>query len=121
MHLLVVLAENLGEPRDIGVAIDAEQDLALFLGAVVDIGKDGVVAGKDAALKLVLNLFEAFHSAAARRGVPSTSVLSTLAPSTSPAIERAWSSSSTSSASGGMLSSRSIMVETGPKWATASR
>ena len=51
MHLLVVVAENLGEPRDIGVAIDAEQHLALFLGAVVHLGKDGVVAGEDAALE----------------------------------------------------------------------
>ena len=51
MHLLVVLAKNLGEPRDIGVAIDAEQNLALFLEAVVHVGKDGVVAGEDAALE----------------------------------------------------------------------
>ena len=116
MHLLVVLAENLGEPRDIGVAIDAEQNLALFPEAVVHVGKDGVVAGEDAALKLVLNLFEAFHSAAMRRGLRRV-----LVPSTSPAMLRAWSSSSTSSASGGMLSSRSIMVDTGPKWATAWR
>ena len=51
VELLVVLAENLGEPRDIGVAVDAEQDFALFLGAVVDLGKDRVVAGQDAALE----------------------------------------------------------------------
>src|SRR3990170_4926106 len=105
MQLLIVVAENLGEPRDIGVAIDAEQHVTLLLGAVFDLGKDGVVAGKNAALEGLLQLFEALHSAASSR----------FSPSTSRAMERAWSSSSTSSASGGMLSSRSIMVDTGPK------
>ena len=111
MQLLIVVAENLGEPRDIGVAIDAEQHVTLLLGAVFDLGKDGVVAGKNAALEGLLQLFETLHSAASSR----------FSPSTSRAMERAWSSSSTSSASGGMLSSRSIMVDTGPKWVTVSR
>jgi len=33
MHLLVVVGQNFREPRDIGVAVDAEQHLPLFLGA----------------------------------------------------------------------------------------
>ncbi len=57
MQLLVVVVEDLGESGDIGVAIDAEQHLALFLVAVIDLGEDGVVAGKDAALEGVLKLF----------------------------------------------------------------
>ena len=73
MQLLVVVGQHLGEARDIGVAVDAEQHFALFLGAVLDLGKDRVVAGKDAALEALLKVFEAAHSAAARRGAPSTS------------------------------------------------
>src|SRR4029079_11262718 len=111
MQLLVVVGQHLGEARDISVAVDAEQLFPLFFGAVFDLGKDRVVAGKDAALEALLEVFEAAHSAAARLG----------APSTSRAMLRAWSSSSTRSARGGMLSSRSIMVDTGPKWATAAR
>src|SRR4249920_4058150 len=91
MHLLVIVGKHLGEPRDIGIAVDAEQHLPLFLGAVLDLRKDGVVAGENAALKAFLQLFEGGHSAAASLG----------APSTSRAMLRAWSSSSTSSASGG--------------------
>jgi hypothetical protein len=105
MHLLVIVGQHLREPGDIGIAVDAEQHLPLFLGAVLDLRKDGVVAGENAALEAFLQLFEAAHSAAARLAGPSTSR----------AMLRAWSSSSTSSASGGMLSSRSIMVDTGPK------
>jgi hypothetical protein len=48
------------------VAVDTEQRLPLFLGAVLDLGKDRVVAGEDAALKALLKVFEAAHSAAAR-------------------------------------------------------
>src|SRR5581483_5401937 len=81
VNLLVVLAENLGEPRHIGVAIDAEKNLAFFLGAVVDLGEDRVVAGENAALKFVLDVLEAFHSAATREGA--------CALITSPAICRA--------------------------------
>ena len=57
VQLLVIVVEDLGEPGDIGVAIDAEQHLALFLVAVVDLVEDGVVAGKDAALEGILKLF----------------------------------------------------------------
>ena len=55
------------------MAVNAEQHIALFLGAVLDLGEDRVVAGKDAALEALLKVFEAAHSAAARRGAPSTS------------------------------------------------
>ena len=66
MQLLVVVGQHLGEARDISVAVDAEQLFPLFLGAVLDLGKDRVVAGKDAALEALLKVFEAAHSAAAR-------------------------------------------------------
>jgi predicted protein tyrosine phosphatase len=79
VQLLVILADNLGESRHIGVAIDAEQHLAPFLGAVLDLGQDGVVAGKNAALEAVLDFAKALHSAASSR----------LAPSTAWAIDRA--------------------------------
>src|SRR5262245_13639882 len=105
VKLLVVLADDLGEPGGIGIAVDTEQHLALLFVAVLDLAKDGVVAGENAALEAVLDLAKGLHSAASSR----------LPFSTAPAIARAWLSSSTSSASGGMLSSRSIMVETGPK------
>jgi len=67
MDLLIALANDLGEPGHIGVAVDAEQHLAVFLSAVVDLGEDRVVFGKNAALKLVLQLFESLHSVASRR------------------------------------------------------
>ena len=66
MQLLVVVGQHLGEARDISVAVDAEQRFPLFLGAVLDLGKDRVVAGEDAALEALLKVFEAAHSAAAR-------------------------------------------------------
>src|SRR5262245_66604076 len=107
VKLLVVLADDLGEPGGVGVAIDAEQHLALFLVAVLNLAKYGVIAGEDAALEAVLDLAKGFHSAASSR----------LPFSTAPAIARAWLSSLTSSASGGVLSWLCIMFVTGAECA----
>ena len=59
------VGQDLGEPGDVSVAVNAEQRSPLFLGAVLDLGKDRVVAGEDAALEAFLELFETAHSAAA--------------------------------------------------------
>jgi hypothetical protein len=40
MHLLVIVGKHFGEPRDIGIAVDAEQHLPLFLWTVLDLRKD---------------------------------------------------------------------------------
>ena len=104
MQQFMVVAHRFDQPRAVGVAIDAEQRLALLLGAVEDFGKDRVVAGQDAPLKLALLPREIAHAAQ----LPA-------AGSTRSAISRVRLTSSNSSSSGGMLSSRSIMVETRPK------
>ena len=100
----VIVAHSLDQPRAVGVAIDAEQRLALLPGAVENFGQHGVVVAQNAALKFGLLSREVAHPAclpvrqdASRRSRGS------------------WSTSSSSSSSGGMLSSRSIMVETRPK------
>src|SRR5262245_32914387 len=58
VELLVVLGENFGEARDIGVAVDAEQRFAPLFVAFIQLAKDRVVAGKDAVLKTFLELPE---------------------------------------------------------------
>src|SRR5262249_12330429 len=67
VQLLIVPTDSVGQSCHIGVAINAEQDVALFLGAVIDLGEDGIVAGKDTALKCILDLAKALHSAACSR------------------------------------------------------
>ena len=83
------------------MAIDAEQHVALLARAVEDFSQHRFVAIEDAALKLGLLSCEVAHSARAYR--------------TFSAISRVLATSTSSSSSGGMLSSRSIMVETRPK------
>jgi hypothetical protein len=51
VHLAVVVAENLNESSDIGVAVDAEEHASLLAGAVPDVAQNGVVAGEYAGLK----------------------------------------------------------------------
>src|SRR5690349_21827058 len=99
MQQLMVVAHRLDQPRTIGIAIDAEQHVALLARAVEDFSKHRFVAIEDAALKLGLLSREVAHFAGR----------------TSSAISRVLATSSSSSSSGGMLSSRSIMVETRPK------
>ena len=50
MKKFVVVAQGLDQPRAIGVAVDAEERLALLPGAVGDVGQNTVVAGKNGAL-----------------------------------------------------------------------
>src|SRR5436190_23616771 len=97
----VIVAQRVHQPRAIGVAIDAEQRLALLLRAVENFPEHLVIAGEDAALKIVLLPREIARHAGAS--------------STAEAISRARATSTSNSSSGGMLSSRSIMVETLPK------
>ena len=103
MQQLVIVAHGLDQPRAIGIAIDAVQRLALLPGAVEDFGQHRVVAGQDAALEIGLLPREVAHPA----GLPGGKTFS--------AISRVRVTSTSSSSSGGMLSSRSIMVETRPK------
>src|SRR5260370_37393929 len=91
-------------PRAVGVTVDAVQRLALLLGAVEDLGEHHIVAGQDAALEVILLPREVAHPA----GLPACG-------KTLSAISRVRFTSRRSSSSGGMLSSRSIMVETRPK------
>ena len=99
MQQFMVVAHGLDQPRAIGVAIDPEQHVALLARAVEDFSQHRFVAIEDAALKLGLLSGEVAHAA----------------DNTLSAISRVLATSSTNSSSGGMLSSRSIMVETRPK------
>ena len=99
MQQLMVVAHGLDQPRTIGIAIDPEQHVALLARAVENFSQHRFVAIEDAALKFGLLSCEVTHSAG----------------KTFPAISRVLATSSSSSSSGGMLSSRSIMVETRPK------
>ena len=103
MQQFVVVAHGLDQPRTIGIAIDAEQHLALLLRAVEDFSQHRIVAIEDAALKLGLLSGEVAHPAR----LPGGRIF--------PAISRVLATSISNSSSGGMLSSRSIMVETRPK------
>src|SRR5437879_861651 len=100
MQQLMVVAHCLDQPRTIGIAIDPEQHLALLARAVEDFSQHRFVAIKDAALKLGLLSHEVAHPAC----LPAGRIF--------PAISRVLATSSSNSSSGGMLSSRSIMVET---------
>src|SRR6266404_1120852 len=99
---LVVVAHGLDQPRAVGIAIDAEQRLAFLFGAIENLGQNRIVSGQNAALERALLPRKIAHPAS-------------LPGSTCSAIARVRMTSSSSSSSGGMLSSRSIMVETRPK------
>src|SRR5271168_1088977 len=100
----MVVADGFDQPRAVGVFIDAEQHLALFPGAVENFSQNGFVAGQDGALEVALLPGEVAHPAGRISGG-----------STFAAISLVRLTSAISSSSGGMLSSRSIMVETYPK------
>ena len=61
MQQFVIVAHRIDQPRAIGIAIDAEQRLALFAGAVENFGQHRVVAIEDAALKFSLLPREVAH------------------------------------------------------------
>ncbi len=102
MQQFVVVAHGLDQPRAIGIAIDAEQRLAFFFGAVENFGQNRIVAGQNAALERALLPRKITHPASLPAAISCS------------AISRVRLTSSISSSSGGMLSSRSIMVETRP-------
>ena len=99
----VIVTNSLDQPRAVGVAIDPEQRFALLPGAVENFGQHGVVVAQNAALKFGLLSREIAHPACLPVG------------KTLWAISRVLTTSTSNSSSGGMLSSRSIMVETRPK------
>src|SRR5690242_4865521 len=99
MQQLMVVAHRLDQPRAVGIAIDAEQHVALLARAVEDFSQHRFVAIENAALKLGLLSCEVAHAVG----------------KTFSAISRVVATSTGNSSSGGMLSSRSIMVETRPK------
>ena len=103
MQQLVIVAHGLDQPRTVGITINAIQRLALLFGAVDDFGQNRIVAGQNAALEIILLPREVAHPA----DWPGASTFS--------AISRVRLTSTRSSSSGGILSSRSIMVETRPK------
>ncbi len=100
---LVISAHRFDQPRAVGIAVDAEQRLALLFWTVENFRQNRVVAAQDAALKITLLPRKIAHPACGPGA------------STPSAISRVRLTSTRSSASGGMLSSRSIMVETRPK------
>ena len=99
---LVIVAHGIDQPRTVGVLVDPEQHFALFFRAVENFGQNRFVAAQDAALEIALQPGEFAHLACRTCG----NIVA--------AISRARLTSATSSSSGGMLSSRSIMVETRP-------
>ena len=44
MELLVVIGEHFREPGDISMTVDVEQNLPLFLGAVLNLRQNRIVA-----------------------------------------------------------------------------
>ena len=110
MQLGIIAAEEINQAQHIGVAIDAEKHVALLLRRIDDVLESRIVAVHERLLKAGLQASEVHHSAAA-----SLSVWPAGAPSVSRARRRATSSSSRSSPSGGIWSSRSMIVDTGPK------
>ena len=111
-ELLVIVLRELDQPQNVIVAVDAEQHLLRVARAIRKPGQDAIAPSQKRALETVLYFRKRHHSAA-------HSLVSFLPARTFAAIARARSSSATTSASGGILASRSIMVETGPKRSTA--
>ena len=96
----IAASQRLDEPRPVRVLVDVQ---TLDGNVAVDGGNlrfDGSIAPEHARLESPLQLVERVHAAAANTLLASS---------------RARSSSVTSSASGGIWSSRSIMVVTGPR------
>src|ERR1700722_5438112 len=127
MQQFMVVAHRLDQPRTVGVFVDAKQHVAFFPRAVEDFSQNRVVTGEDAALKIALLPREITHPAC-RPGCGKTcgktccdktccdkTCCDKTCGKTWAAISRVRLTSTISSSSGGMLSSRSIMVETRPK------
>src|SRR5439155_8445522 len=123
----VAVLERLGEPAAIGAGVDAEARRHRDARRAEDVRLDGGAPAQQVILKIPLDPREGAHEGAAaeRRGPLAAAV--ERGPCTSPAAlasvraasSRASSSSAQSSASGGMWASRPLMVEPGPKRATA--
>ena len=103
---LVLLRHRLDEARAVGVPVDLEERRAVRARTVGQRREHRIVAVQDRLLKGVLPFGEALH----RRWAGTASAVST-----SCATRRRRSTSGISSANGGILSSRSMIVDTAPK------
>src|SRR5271156_5749022 len=108
MQQLVVVAHGLDQPRTVGVLVDAEQHFTFFLRAVEDFRQNQCISGQDAALEVVLLLCEVAHPACRPRFGKTVA-----------ATSRVRLTSTSNSSSGGMLSSRSMIVDIWPKLLSA--
>src|SRR5579872_6862983 len=117
-----VVLQYLQEPQTVALHVDAYAFLGAGLFGAHHLTAHVIAACQHTLLKIPLQFLERAHDvtrpAPARRGCTSRCAASSLRMGI--AMCRAWSSSASSSASGGMLASRSIMVDTGPKCRTAS-
>ena len=102
--------ERLDKAQAIGVGVDVQPPVRIHALVADDVGHDRAVPPQQVILEFGLGPVQRVHRFAAMR-------LS----SSSAAMCRACPSSASNSSSGGMLSSRSIMVETFPKRRTAAR
>ena len=102
--------ERLDETQAVGVGVDAKPHVRRQTGIAGDLAGDRAVLPDEVILEPGLGLAQRVHWLMATR----LSVASA-------AMRRACPSSASNSSSGGMLSSRSIMVETFPKRRTAAR
>ena len=62
MQMPIVVGQDLGQPRNIRIAVNSEQRRAVRPGAVIHFAEDGFVPGKDALLKGLLQLRGALPS-----------------------------------------------------------
>src|SRR3989344_2669556 len=102
----IIAVECLEQPQAVGIVVDGQTSGRADFRAANHAVQHALVAAQQKRLEIGLQVVKRAHAEAAetadwRAGEP--------------AIRRARSSSAISSASGGMLSSRSIMVETRPK------
>jgi len=118
VHPEAMVAENVTISPGCVISAGVKVGKGTFLHPNVVIGNDAII-GEDCLLHHLLQFGKpAHHHSAACNDDRSGVAISR--PSTSTAMERARSTSGTSSASGGMLSSRSIIAETGPNRRSAS-
>src|SRR5205814_9680167 len=97
-----VVAQRTGQARFIGLLVNAQQRLAIGV-FVQQAGRVGL--GGDRVFQRLLLGGERIHAESTSAGSPLSAAACTA---------RAWSSSASNSASGGMWSSRSIIVGTPP-------
>ena len=108
LELRVVARQHLEQPGGIGVAIDVQHQPDIGAAAALRPLRHRVRLVEQVPGEVLLQRAQVAHAAAGEPTEPA------------PAMARACPSSATSSGSGGILSSRSIMVDTGPQRRIAS-